>query len=371
MVSSYNQIILVLTVAESHTGRTTTVKCWANFDGDKLLDLIIAFPSKLFALPRQLEDKYYTSSQAAMISDKYFYLLKIIMDRVGISNFLIQRTNGFLNLLPALVGILVFLAIVLKRPDFTLLTKIFFVSNPHLYSAIIAFNAILYSEVIKKSVDLSATSLNVLTGIWSTDFFSKRQTWALTEKVLTNVKLTAKVVVLAAVEGSEDIQRHLRVHNRLLKPLESYFCPAEVEKMDLIPTEFSYSDMGILSDKLNEWDQSPPPLALEGSIPIQTLLFSLVCKELKPQFEKNISSNNKVQTKKDPITKKFSKRKLVLKILAYRSPTFRPLVKAKRIVTSSCNLVNFVKISYRRKIIEEKNLNVAYIQKCYNSKNLK
>ena len=93
------------------------------------------------------------------------------MDSVGVSSFITQSWNVSRISIPALTRIFVFGALAYQRPDFTLLTRLFFISNPHLYSIIMAFNACFAYKLVKKSVDFSATSLNVLVGILPPDFF--------------------------------------------------------------------------------------------------------------------------------------------------------------------------------------------------------
>lgn len=289
------------------------------------------------------------------------------MDNLGVSTFLRQRSDGFLNLIPAVAGILVFTTIACKRPDFTLLTKIFFVKNPHLYSVIMALNAYLSFELVKTVVDFSATTLNVLIGVWATDFFSKGQTWIITERVLNNAKLTAKITILAAVQSSDEAQRHLRVHKRLLKPLESYFNPSEVENMDLIPGEFSHSDMILLNDRINEFDEFS---YLKGSVPVQTLLFLLACKELNPNFDQTLPNESSASAVNETLNKKLKFYKRMFKFLAYRSPTLRPFAKAARIVSPSFIFVKFAKTSHENKMVDKQNLNMAHLERCFQSKNI-
>ena len=136
------------------------------------------------------------------------------MDTVGVSSFLSQRSRGFGNLISLSTGMLFFGILAYYRPDFTLLTRIFFISNPQLYSAIIAFNACLSWELVKRSIDFSATSLNVLCGIWAPDFFSRNQAWVINERIWIDAKLAAKVTILAAIESCDEAQRHLKVHKR-------------------------------------------------------------------------------------------------------------------------------------------------------------
>ena len=73
----------------------------------------------------------------------------------------------------------------------------------------------------------------------------------------------------------------------MLKPLESYFNPAEVEGMDLIPGEFSHSDMGLLNDRLDEFDEFS---VLKGSVSVQTILFLLVCQNDASKSQKMSST---------------------------------------------------------------------------------
>ena len=188
------QFVLVLFASKTSTSRSFNVNCYAFFEnGDQLFQFLIECPSKIASLPRSLEDKYYSSQQVAKISDGYFCVLKYVMDNIGVSGFLTRRSNGFLNLIPITSGILVFAALVYIKPDYTLLSKVFYIANPHTYSLIIAINSYISFELVKKCVDFSATSLNVLVGIWSTDFFSKGQTWAITERVLKNSKSLVKI----------------------------------------------------------------------------------------------------------------------------------------------------------------------------------
>jgi len=285
--------ILVLSRSKTSKSRSSSIECYAFFqNGDQLFEFLVQLPSKIAAFPQHLEDKYYSSRQAAKISDYYFSILKYVMDNIGVSSFLCDRSNGFLNLIPATTGILVFAAVVYIRPDYTFLSKVFSITSPHTYSLILAINSYISLQLIKKSVDLSATTLNVLTGIWSPSFFSKGQTWATAERILNDAKSMSRIIILTTLENSEEAQRHLRVHKKLLRPLESYFNPAEVEDMNLIPGEFSQSDMTLLSDKLNEIDEFSE---LKSNVSIQMLLFLLVCKDLRPNFDGN-NSNKKVST---------------------------------------------------------------------------
>ena len=128
----------------------------------------------------------------------------------------------------------------------------------------------------------------------------------------------------------------------MLRPLESYFNPSEVENMNLLPGEFSHSDMNLFSDRLNEVDEFSQ---LKAGVPIQMLLFLLVCKELKPNFDEKSSDEkssaiNKIESSKKTETKNFSLCKKMLKVLVYRSPTLRPLTKASRIFASFRSIVD-------------------------------
>jgi hypothetical protein len=55
-------------------------------------------------------------------------------------------------------------------------------------------------------MDLPATTLNVLIEIWEIDFFSKGQIWAISERILTDSKSAAKILILATLQNSEDAQ---------------------------------------------------------------------------------------------------------------------------------------------------------------------
>ena len=61
--------------------------------------------------------------------------------------------------------------------------------------------------------------------------------------------------------------------------------------------------MTLLGDRLNEFSQ------LKVVVPIQTLLFLLVCKELKPSFNETISDEsstvNKIESNKENANKNF------------------------------------------------------------------
>ena len=321
-------------------------------------------PSKIATLPSYLEDKYFSSTKVAEVSDCYFFILKSVMDNIGVSNFLAYRSNGFLNLIPITTGTLVFASIVYLRPDYTLLSKTFSISNTHTYSIIIAINSYISFELVKKSVDLSAATLNVLIGIWSTDFFSKGQAWATTERVLNNATSMAKIVILTALENSEEAQRHLRVHNKLLRPLETYFNPSEVEDMNILPGEFSHSDMSLLSDRLNEIDEFSQ---LKSGIPVQMLLFLLVCKG----FDEKNSTINEIESSKKTEVKSLNLSKKMLKVLVYRSPTLRPLRKASRVFASFRSIVDFAKNSHQKNVIKQRNLTNQYLNRCFQSKQLK
>jgi hypothetical protein len=327
-------------------------------------------------LPGYLEDKYFSSTKVAEVSDCYFFILKSVMDNIGVSNFLVYRSNGFLNLTSITAGILVFASMAYLRPDYTFLlkNKIFSINNVHTYSIIIAINSYISFELAKKSVDLSAATLNVLIGIWSTDFFSKGQAWATTERVLNNATSMARIVILAALENSEEAQRHLRVHNRLLRPLETYFNPSEVENMNILPGEFSHSNMSLLSDRLNEineFSQLLPPYAMvplseaRSSIPVQMLLFLLVCKG----FDEKNSTIDEIESSKKTEVKSLNLSKKMLKALVYRSPTFRPLRKASRVFASFRSIVGFAKNSHQKSVIKQRDLTNQYLNRCFQSKN--
>jgi len=366
------QFILILSV--SKTSRSSDLKCYAFFkDGDQLFEFLVQCPAKIAALPGVIEDKYYSSSQAAKISDCYFCFLKYVMDNIGISSLLAHRSNGLLNLMPATTGLLVFATIVYTRPDYTFLSKIFSISSPHTYSLLLAINSYISLQLVKGSIDLSATTLNVLVGIWSPNFFSNGQIWAKTERILRNAKSVAKIAILAAVENSEEAQSHLRVHKKLLRPLENYFNPSEVENMNILPGEFSHSDMNLLSDGLNEVDEFAT-LSRAG-VPIQMLLCLLVCKELKFNFDEKNSDGksravNKTESNKNTENKNLSLCKKMLKVLVSRSSTLRPLRKASRIFASSRSIVGFAKNSHEKSVIKQRNLNIEYLNRCFQSKNL-
>ena len=369
------QFILVVVVSEPTKIRSSTVKCFIYFeDGDQFFKLLIELPSKILAFPRILEEKYYTSSQVAKISDCYFINLKYIMDTVGVSGFLTQRSRGFGNLISLSTGMLVFWLLAYYRPDFTLLTRLFFISNPQMYSAIIALNACLAWELVKKSIDFSATSLNVLCGIWSPDFFSRNQAWVINERIFMDAKFAAKVTIIAALESSNEAQRHLKAHKKLLKPLENYFNPSEVESMNLLPGEFSHADMLLLSDRLTEFDEFS---VLKGSVSIQTILFLLVCKELNFSFNETISTESSTTNKIEGETKtakntnnKFRCCKQMFRILVYRSPTLRPLTRLSRLLVSSCRCVKFAKTSNENRIVKQKKRNISYLEQCLQSKTI-
>ena len=357
-----NQFILVLHVSKINKSRSSRVECYAFFkNGDQLFEFLVQCPSKIASLPRQLEDKYFSSGQVAKISDCYFSILKYLMDNIGVSGFLVHRSSGFLNLIPATTGILFALFLVYMKPDYTLLSKIFSITNPHTYSLILAINSYISFGLVKRSVDLSASTLNVLTGIWATDFFSKGQAWATTERILNSATSMAKITVLVALETSEEAQMQLRIHKKLLRPLEDYFNPSEVENMNLIPSEFSHSDMNLLSDRLNEVDEFSQ---LEAGVPVQMLLFLLACKQLKSNFGEESSVINQIESSKK--TETFSLCKKMLKVLVYRSPTLGPLRKANRIFTSFRGIVNFAKNSHKKDIIKQKNLTNEHLNRCFN-----
>ena len=87
------KFILVLSV--SKTSRSSNVKCYAFFqNGDELFEFLIQCPFQIAAPPGHLEDKYYSSSQAAKVSDCYFCALKYLMDNfANIFLFLGQIVN--------------------------------------------------------------------------------------------------------------------------------------------------------------------------------------------------------------------------------------------------------------------------------------
>ena len=356
------------------TNRSSGVKCYAFFkDGDQLFEFLLQSPAKLASLPSVIENRYYSSRQAAKISDCYFYFLKYVMDNIGVSSFLAHRSNGFLNLMPITTGLLVFATIAYTRPDYTFLSKIFSITSAHTYSILLALNSYISLQLVKGSIDLSATTINVLIGIWHPDFFSRGQIWATTERILNNAKSVAKIAILVSVQNSEEAQRHLRVHKKLLRPLESYFNPSEVENMNLLPSEFSHSDMSLLSDGLNEIDEFSR-LSQAGT-PVQMLLFLLVCRELKFNLDEESSSGkvpvvNKTETNKNIGNKNLSLCKKMLKVLVYRSSALRSLRKASRIFVSSRGIVDFARNSYEKSVIKQRNLNVEYLNRCFQSKNL-
>ena len=156
----------------------------------------------------------------------------------------------------------------------------------------------------------------------------------------------------------------------MLRPLESYFNPSEVENMNLLPGEFSHSDMNLFSDRLNEVDEFSQ---LKAGVPIQMLLFLLVCKELKPNFDEKSSDEkssaiNKIESSKKTETKNFSLCKKMLKVLVYRSPTLRPLTKASRIFASFRSIVDFARNSHEKGVIKQRNLTNEHLNRCFQSK---
>ena len=381
MTIAKTQFVLVVVVSTPSNSRSSTIKCFSGFEnGDQLVKFLVEFPSKILEFPHLtkllLEEKYYSSSAMAKISDCYFISLKYVMDSLGISNLLTQTWGVSRTLIPALTGILVFSTIAYQRPDFTLLSKLFFITNPHLYSVIIAFNSIFAYALVKRAIDFSAVSINVLVGVEAADFFSKKQEWIINERIFRKAKLAARITILAAIEYSAEAQRHLRVHKRLLKPLESYFNPSEVENMDLLPGEFSHSDMLILDDKLDEFDEFS---TLKGSVSIQTLLFLLVCKELRSSFDETIPDESPGLSEVERETEttnnnnnnnnnKFKVCKRVCRILAYRSPTLRPLARLGRLASSSSRFVKFAKTSHGNRMAKQQKRNVSYLEQCLQAK---
>tara|TARA_B110000902_G_scaffold265711_1_gene350812 strand:- start:1102 stop:2238 length:1137 start_codon:yes stop_codon:yes gene_type:complete len=368
------QFILVVVVSRPSTSRSSTIKCFAFFqNGDELAQFLADLHSKILALPSLskniVEEKYYSSGNVAKISDCYFLALKYVMDSVGLSGLISQSWNVSRTLIPALTGIFVFAALAYQKPDFTFLTRVFFISNPQLYSIIMAFNAFFSYELVKRSVDFSAASLNVLVGIWAPDFFSKNQAWVLTERTFNNAKLVARVVIIAAIESSDEAQRELRVHKKLLKPLENYFNPSEVENMNLLPGEFSHSDMVILNDKLNEFDEFDEFDALKGSLNVQTMLFLIVCKELRFSFNQTIpdesSAASEVEREIEITNNKLKFCKKIIQVLVYRSPTLRPLARLGRVLVFSSHLA---KTSYSNRVVDQQKRNTAYLEHCLQSK---
>lgn len=349
--------------------RCTTIRCFFAFfdNGDELLEFLKECPTKILTLPQVLEEKFYTSSSVARISDTYFITLKYIMDSLGISMFLSQRSNGFLNIMSATTGILIFSALAYQRPDFTLLSKLFVISNPQIYAVIMAINACISWEIVKKSVDFSAANLSVLVGIWSPEFFSKNQSWVITERILQDAKFAARFTILSAIECSKEAQRHLRVHGKLLRPLDTYFNPSEVEKMDILPDEFSNLDMVLLEDRLDEFDEFSP---LIGTVSVQTILFLLVCKELDFSFNKTSSTEINFEGEREVVSKKLKVFKQILRVLVYRSPTLRPLTRISRLLTYSQHCLKFVKTSYEDRVVNKKKRNISYLEKCFQSQNL-
>lgn len=186
---------------------------------------------------------------------------------------------------------------------------------------------------------------------------------------MKDAKTAAKVVILSTLQCSEEAQRHLKIHKRLLNPLESYFNPSEVEQMDVITGEFSNSEMVLITDKLNNLDEFS---SLKGAVSIQTLLFLLACRELKPSFSG--TTNSKASTiderEKEPVNKRLKFCRRGLKLLAYRSPTIRPLIRAKMILRSSCSFVKFVKTSYKNRLVKQRNTDIAYLERCFHPKRI-
>ena len=365
------QFILVVVVSRPSTSRSYTIKCFAFFqNGDELAQFLADLHSKILALPslskNLIEEKYYSSGNVAKISDCYFLALKYVMDSVGLSGLISQSWNVSRTLIPALTGIFVFAALAYQKPDFTFIARVFIISNPQLYSIIMAFNAFFSYELVKRSVDFSAASLNVLVGIWAPDFFSKNQAWVLTERTFNNAKLVARVVIIAAIESSEEAQRELRVHKKLLNPLENYFNPSEVENMNLLPGEFSHSDMVILNDNLNEFYEFD---ALNGSLNVQTMLFLIVCKELRFSFNQTIpdesSAASEVEREIEITNNKLKFCKKIIQVLVYRSPTLRPLARLGRVLVSSSHLA---KTSYSNRVVYQQKRNTAYLEQCLQSK---
>jgi len=83
------QFVLVLVVSKPSTNRSYTVNCFASIEnGDQLLQFIVKCPSKILTLPCRLEDKYYSASHAAKISDYYFFVLKYVMGSVGVDGII-------------------------------------------------------------------------------------------------------------------------------------------------------------------------------------------------------------------------------------------------------------------------------------------
>lgn len=189
-------------------------------------------------------------------------------------------------------------------------------------------------------------------------FFSRNQAWVINERIFMDAKFAAKVTIIAALESSNEAQRHLKAHKKLLKPLENYFNPSEVESMNLLPGEFSHADMLLLSDRLTEFDEFS---VLKGSVSIQTILFLLVCKELNFSFNETISTESSTTNKIEGETKtanntnnKFRCCKQMFRILVYRSPTLRPLTRLSRLLVSSCRCVKFAKTSNENRIVKQK-----------------
>ena len=135
--------------------------------------------------------------------------------------------------------------------------------------------------------------------------------------------------------------------------------------MDLIPNEFSNSDMILLSDRLNEIDEFS---TLQGGVPIQTLLFLLVCRELSPSYEETIPNESPAVNKVEKKKLKFGKQ--IFRLLAYRSPTLRPLIRSSRILTSSFSFMQLAQTSYRNRGVAQQNRNVIHLKRCFESKNL-
>lgn len=370
-----NQFALVVVVSKHKKSRYSKITCFVFFDnGDEFIKFLIECPARILSfrqrLTENLEDSYYTSPQVAKISDCCFITLKYVMDNLGISSFLTERSNGFLNLISLTTGILVFGTLAYQRPDFTLLTRLFFISSPQLYSTITALNACLYWELVKKSIDFSATTLNVLVGIWAPDFFSRNQAWLIGERVLREAKVIAQIAIISAIECSDEARHHLKVHKKLLKPLESYFNPSEVESMNLVPNEFSHSDMVLLEDKLNEFDEFSE---FKGSLSIQTMMFLVACKGIKSSCKDTTNNENSEtahsETESANIKLKFCKQ--MFRGLAYRSSTLRPLARLSGLLTSSRHCVKFVKNSHNKRMLDKQKRNILHLEKCLQSKSLK
>ena len=83
-------------------------------------------------------------------------------------------------------------------------------------------------------------------------FFSKCQISIKNEEILHTAKRSEKILATTTLTVNPSAQNYPCVHKKLLYSIHSYLNLSEVEKIDTFIGEFSFDDMQLLSDKLDE-----------------------------------------------------------------------------------------------------------------------